>query len=80
MQRVELAEDNLTDAQRKLIQSYNKKQYEIYRQQNRGRTTLFALGLAGIVGSIYFYTMRQMSKDSLVEEMEAEVQSQAELK
>lgn len=76
MKPVKLSEDSLTDGQRKLMDDYNKKQWGKFRKSNRLMTNLFAFGVAGCVGAIYYYTFRQMAKDHLIEELELEVQKQ----
>ena len=74
MRRVDLSSDNLTSSQRKMIDSYNLKQYQKFNQKYGYRNTLMAAGILGVVFSVYGYTVYQMSKDKdLIAEMEKEV-------
>ena len=75
MERVDLSSDNLSDAQRKLINEHNKTQYtKFQRQVGSKRARVLGLAITSVVASIYGFTFYQMSKDKdLIQEMEKEV-------
>jgi len=73
MRKVDLSSDVLSTAQRELIASYNKKQYERFQLKHRGKTNMIGLGISAVIASIYGYTIYQMSKDNLIGELEQEV-------
>ena len=75
MKRVQVTEDNLTKPQMDYIAQQTKIRYDKYAHLTARRRNLFALGLGGVVIAIYAFTIRQMSKDRLCDEIDREVQS-----
>lgn len=75
MERVKVWEDNLTEPQKKYIAEQTKNRYNQFSHLRSKRKNVFAVGLAGVVLSIYAYTWRQMSKDRLCDEIDREVQA-----
>jgi len=75
MQRVDLSNDHLTEAQRQKIESYNRTQHQKFQKKiGFRRARILGICVTSFVFSIYGYTVYQMAKDKdLIGEMEKEV-------